>query len=65
VLSLPFDVPFEFSYGPGSYRRHLAEARRRGLATRVVRDPDLRIDVDAPDDLAYVGELPAGAATPA
>ena len=65
VLSLPADVPFDFSYGSGSYRRHLAEARRRGLATRVVRDPDLRIDIDAPDDLAYLEELPAGAVAPA
>jgi 2-phospho-L-lactate guanylyltransferase len=51
VLSLPTAGAFEFSYGPGSYRRHAAEARRRGLAVRVVRDPDLAFDVDVPDDL--------------
>lgn len=51
VLSLPADVPFTFGYGPGSFRRHLAEARARGLGVRVVRDPDLAFDVDVPDDL--------------
>lgn len=57
VLSIPASSPFRFAYGPGSFRRHAAEARRLGLALRVVRAPDLAIDVDAPDDLAYV-DLP-------
>jgi 2-phospho-L-lactate guanylyltransferase len=51
VLSLPASAPFTFAYGPGSFRRHVAEARRRGLGVRVVRDPDLAFDVDVPDDL--------------
>jgi 2-phospho-L-lactate guanylyltransferase len=51
VLSLPATAPFDFAYGPGSFRRHAAEARRRGLGVRVVRDPDLAFDVDVPDDL--------------
>ena len=54
VLSLPSGVPFRFAYGPGSFRRHLAEARQRGLAVRVVRDPALRHDVDEPADLALL-----------
>lgn len=52
VLSVPTAVEFDFAYGPGSFRRHAAEARRRGLAVRVVRDPDLAFDVDLPEDLA-------------
>ena len=51
VLSLPATADFEFAYGPGSFRRHAAEARRRGLGVRVVRDPELAFDVDLPDDL--------------
>jgi 2-phospho-L-lactate guanylyltransferase len=51
VLSLPPVPTFGFSYGPGSYRRHAAEARRHGLAVRVVRDRTLAFDVDVPDDL--------------
>ncbi len=51
VISVPVDVPFGFAYGPGSFRRHAAEARRLGLGFRVVRDADLAFDVDVPDDL--------------
>jgi 2-phospho-L-lactate guanylyltransferase len=51
VLSVPADASFTFAYGPGSFRRHVAEARRAGLGVRVVRDPDLAFDVDVPDDL--------------
>lgn len=51
VISVPVDVPFEFAYGPGSFRRHAAEARRLGLGFRVVRDAELAFDVDVPADL--------------
>jgi 2-phospho-L-lactate guanylyltransferase len=51
VISVPVDAPFEFAYGPGSFRRHAAEVRRRGLGFRVVRDAELAFDVDVPDDL--------------
>ena len=56
VLSVPTAVDFQFAYGPGSYRRHAAEARRLGLGLRVVRDADLAFDVDVPDDLVALGE---------
>jgi 2-phospho-L-lactate guanylyltransferase len=51
VIALPSDCGFVFSYGPGSFGRHLAEARRLGLPTRVAREPSLSWDVDLPDDL--------------
>jgi 2-phospho-L-lactate/phosphoenolpyruvate guanylyltransferase len=51
VLAVPVAAPFRFRYGPGSFARHVDEARRCGLEVRVVRDPDLRFDVDVPDDL--------------
>ncbi len=57
VLSVPTDIAFRFGYGPGSFRRHAAEARRLGLGFRVVRDPDLAHDVDAAEDLAVLGLL--------
>ena len=68
VLCLPTGAPFDFSYGAGSFRRHCAEARRLGLALRIVRDPDLTWDVDVPDDLipapvpgsTAVGDAPIG-----
>jgi 2-phospho-L-lactate guanylyltransferase len=52
VLSVPIPSRFRFAYGPGSFRAHVANARRVGLAVRVVRDPDLGFDVDLPADLA-------------
>ena len=45
---------FTFSYGPGSFARHLDEARRLGLPIRVVHSTPLGWDVDVPDDLAAV-----------
>jgi 2-phospho-L-lactate/phosphoenolpyruvate guanylyltransferase len=54
VLSIPADVDFRFAYGPGSFRRHAAEARLHGLALRVVRDQCLAFDVDLPDDLGML-----------
>jgi 2-phospho-L-lactate/phosphoenolpyruvate guanylyltransferase len=52
VLSLPTAVQFTFAYGTGSAARHVAEAERRSLTVRVVRDPALGFDVDIADDLA-------------
>lgn len=54
VLSLPAAAEFTFSYGPGSFRRHVTEAKRLGLGIRVVRDPALAADVDLPDDLDLI-----------
>jgi 2-phospho-L-lactate guanylyltransferase len=56
VACVPTDAPFDFAYGPGSFLQHSVEARRRGLALRVVREPRLGYDVDWPADL-----LPAAA----
>jgi 2-phospho-L-lactate guanylyltransferase len=57
VLSVPVDAGFEFSYGPDSFRRHTAQTVRLGLGLRVVRAPDLTVDVDVPEDLVHV-DLP-------
>jgi 2-phospho-L-lactate guanylyltransferase len=52
VLIVPASAGFRFSYGPGSFRRHLDEATRLGLACTVVRGTPLAVDVDLPGDLA-------------
>jgi 2-phospho-L-lactate guanylyltransferase len=57
ALSVPVAAPFTFAYGPDSFRRHAASARRAGLGFRVVRDPDLAFDVDLPGDLDDLGDL--------
>lgn len=51
VICVPAAGGFTFSYGPGSFARHGAEAQRLGMAWRVVRDPSLSHDVDEPADL--------------
>ncbi len=49
VVSVPTDVDFTFAYGPGSFHRHLEEARRCGLDVGTV--DTLQLDVDTPEDL--------------
>jgi 2-phospho-L-lactate guanylyltransferase len=51
VVSVPPSAGFRFSYGPGSFERHVAEARRLGFTPRIVRAAALRADVDEPGDL--------------
>ena len=51
VICVPARSGFTFSYGPGSFARHVAEARRLELPRRVVREPSLAHDVDLPADL--------------
>lgn len=51
VVCVPALAGFRFSYGPHSFSRHAAEAERLGLPARIVRAPELSLDVDGPDDL--------------
>lgn len=51
VVVVPSDAGFQFSYGPGSFARHLAEAERLAVGVTVIEDPRLAFDVDSPDDL--------------
>jgi 2-phospho-L-lactate guanylyltransferase len=51
LIRLPARCGFTFSYGPGSFQRHLQEGERLGLGVRVVHRPDLAFDVDWPADL--------------
>ena len=41
VIALPAGAGFRFSYGPGSFARHRAEAERLGLPVQVLDRPDL------------------------
>jgi 2-phospho-L-lactate guanylyltransferase len=51
VIALPTGAGFHFSYGPGSFARHRAEALRIGFTPRILDRPDLAWDVDEPSDL--------------
>jgi 2-phospho-L-lactate guanylyltransferase len=55
AVSVPADIGFRFSYGPGSFERHCDEARRLGYEPTVVLDPDgLSMDIDEPGDLERI-----------
>lgn len=58
VIAMPIGAPFHFSYGPGSFSRHVREAERLGLPYRIVRDRRFATDVDVPDDLAVLDQIP-------
>jgi 2-phospho-L-lactate/phosphoenolpyruvate guanylyltransferase len=59
VIAMPTDCHFVFSYGPGSFSRHVAEVERLGLPLRIVRTGSLSWDVDVPTDLdAVAGSRP-------
>lgn len=57
VVCVAPSAGFRFSYGPGSFGRHVEEARRLGFAPRIVRAPALRADVDEPGDLPLSSTL--------
>ncbi len=56
ALLVPCGAPFRFELGPDSFARHLAQARRLGLAAEIVRAPGLAQDIDLPADLALLVE---------
>ena len=51
LIRLPVACGFRFSYGPGSFQRHLQECTRLELAVNVLRRPELAFDLDWPADL--------------
>ncbi|NBT27001.1 MAG: hypothetical protein EBT09_10690 [Actinobacteria bacterium] len=56
VLALPIGIEFDTHYGRGSFRAHLDEAARRGIAVSIVVDARLALDVDEPADLDFLQE---------
>lgn len=52
VIGLPAGTGFGFSYGPGSFGRHLAAGKSTGRRVRVVTSDRLAWDIDRPEDLA-------------
>ena len=52
VISLPTNVPFEFSYGKHSFARHLAAANSTECEVQILRNTPLSIDIDDAEDLA-------------
>ena len=53
LLVTPPDL-IAFCFGPDSFRQHLAAAAAAGVTPIIFRSPDLAMDVDLPEDLAFV-----------
>lgn len=43
-------IGFNYQYGPGSFDLHLAEAKRLGMARRIVHAPGIKFDLDTEED---------------
>jgi 2-phospho-L-lactate guanylyltransferase len=44
----------EYEFGPGSFARHVEQARAAGARVEICPFPSLALDLDAPDDLALL-----------
>jgi len=56
AIVVPTQARFSFSYGPGSFARHLSEAERFG-ELHVINDDGLALDLDEPADLVEFQHL--------
>ena len=50
ALGVAASQRFRFSFGPDSFAKHLAEARRRRMRVLVLHSAGLAFDVDTPED---------------
>jgi 2-phospho-L-lactate/phosphoenolpyruvate guanylyltransferase len=48
----------EPSFGPDSCERHLRHAREAGIEAEVVKVPSLALDIDTPEDLSVLANVP-------
>ncbi len=55
VACPPDAIPFR--YGPGSFRAHRREAMSTGLGCFILRDSDMRFDIDTSQDLQHLRAL--------
>lgn len=53
VMSFPLSHPLRAAYGGGSFVRHLEQALRHRVPTKVHADEELALDLDTEDDLHH------------
>ena len=46
-----------YSYGPGSFQRHMADAKAQGATVKVFESSRLALDIDLPEDLAKYRQM--------
>ena len=54
IIVLPREAGFRFSYGKGSFDRHIEEVKRLGFELHIIQDDDLGLDIDIPEDFALL-----------
>jgi len=47
----------EYSFGPGSFNRHVEQARKFNIRVEICDLPTLGLDLDLPEDLEYLKQL--------
>lgn len=56
MMVSPADV-IEFQYGPGSFRKHMAQAQKKDLQIEVYQSKVLELDLDFPEDLEILKQI--------
>lgn len=46
-----------YTFGPGSFNRHCEQARKIGAHLEIVRNENIELDLDTPDDLALLKQV--------
>ncbi|HSV85092.1 MAG TPA: 2-phospho-L-lactate guanylyltransferase, partial [Levilinea sp.] len=59
ALLVDANLNFHFCFGPSSFQKHQAEARRLGLRMCSASIFNLAFDLDTPEDLQYLWSLPS------
>jgi len=57
LLLSPADI-IEYDFGEDSFKRHCARARKAGARLEIVKLPSLGLDLDLPEDLDLIRNLP-------
>ena len=47
----------KYDFGPGSFARHCAQALEKGARLEIVRNPNLTLDLDTPEDLDMLKQI--------
>lgn len=49
----------QYTYGPGSFQKHVGQAEKKHLSIEIHEDPALALDLDLPEDLELLRQMDA------
>lgn len=47
----------EYSFGPGSFKKHVEQAQRYNISVKLFEIPEISLDLDVPDDLEFLRKM--------